>query len=103
MYNSSFSTPTSDPVSFNSFDSTSSPTSSPFTPERFSPGPTDSSEPDDSELDNDSSERTDSSEPDDSELDNDSSERTDSVSSGSRVIPSVIGVFLVVVSLVFVG
>ena len=79
-------TPTSAPVSFNSSDSTSlSPTSSPFTPERFSPGPTDSSEPDDSELDNDSS------------------ERTDSVSSGSCVIPSVIGIFLVIVSLVFVG
>ena len=59
------------------------PTSSPSTSERFSPGPSDSSEPDDSDLDNDSSQS--------------------SVSSGSRGIPSVIGIFIVIVSLVFVG
>ena len=80
--------PTSSPSMTTSSTSmaTSSPsmaTSSPSTSERFSQEPSDSSEPDDSDLDNDSSQR--------------------SVSSGSRGIPSMIGIFIVIVSLVFVG
>ena len=74
------------------------PTSSSSTSELFSMAPTSSSST--SEL---FSQGLDSSEPDDSDLDNDSFQLTDSVSSGSRGIPSVIGIFLVIVSLVFVG
>ena len=88
------SSPTLAPTMVPTSSSSIAPTSSPFTSERFSSGPSDSSEPDDSDLDNDSSE------PDDSDLNNDSSQ---TVSSGSRGIPSVIGIFIVIVSFVFVG
>ena len=73
----------------------------------------DSSEPDDSDLDKDSEpddlDLDNDSEPDDLDLDNDSEPDSDndssqsSVSSGSRGIPSVIGIFVVIVSLVFMG